>query len=402
MFRDNTTEQKEEKNIVYGPIVVLDVDETLILGRNEKGEPFDTFNQPLIEALIKSGIKEVYLLTSYKLNLLKTQEQRDESRQISRLQLINHLAEKGISVKAVVSNNDLVSPSESKDNSFLDNIPGRYYDQVIKPQEMLILQNPSINLSDPQYSYSELFKIQEKNEGILDEIKKRYSAGNIKSPLSDLLFTSLKRNKIISEVNPRTVLFLDDRQHYIDSVSKIAKKHVIPFDSLKVTYELRTEDYLAFLSKHCPDRVEYPAVVANNFALLQRSKITAETKLTGLLFDSKNKSMILNPVNVVLKVMTRVQNDITYHHDRHDCTGACNAMTHEMNKQIEKLKEIKETLPEKEKKIVEALLNALNDAFDKTKKISTKLAVYFNMDPRDTHQENQDFPHRVSTAMTLY
>ncbi len=387
MLRDHTPEQKEEKYVVYAPIVMLDVDETLILGRNEKDEPFDSFNHSLIEALIKAGIKEVYLLTAYKLKLLKTQAERDEARHISRVQLIDYLKGKGITVKAVVSNHDLVAPPESKENSFLDNIPGSYFERVIKPQEMLILQNPAINLNDPQYSYSEVFRIQEKNEDIVHEINKRYQApvGNIKSPLSDLLFTSLKRNKIISEMNPRTILFMDDKQHYLDAVSTIAKKHALPFDGLKVTYKLKTEDYVAFLSKHCPDRIEYPAIVANNVALLQGSKETAETNLKGFLFDSKNKDMILTPINMVLKVLSRVKNDMNHHPDHHDCTGACNAMIHEMNKQIEKLKEIKKKLPEKEKKIVEALLFNLDDAFHKTKEILASLAAYFNLNIQDTH-----------------
>lgn len=382
MFRHDTTEQKEEKNAVYGPIVVLDVDETLILGHNEKGEPFDSFNHSLVEALMKAGVEDVYLLTSYKLKLLKTQEERDEARQISRVQLINHLAEKGITVKAVVSNHDLIASSESKEISFLDNIPGCYFTRVIKPQEMLLLQNPAINLNNPQYNYSELFRVQEKNDVFLDEIKKRYPTGTIKSPLSDLLFTSLKRNKIISEMKPRTILFLDDKQHYIDSVSEIAKKHALPFEGLKVTPELKTEDYLTFLSKYFPIHVKYPIIVTNNFALLQNSKKTAESKLTGFLFNSKNKEMILTPINAVLRVFSRVQQDLI-NSDHHDCNGACNAMTHEVNKQIIKLKEIKENLPEKEKKIIDALLTDLENVFEKIKEVSANLAAYFNMDIRE-------------------
>lgn len=384
MFRD-TTEQKEEKNVSYGPIVVLDVDETLILGHNEKGEPFDTFNHALIEALNKAGIKNVYLLTSYKLKLLKTQQERDEARQISRVQLIDHLLRNDITVKAVVSNHDLITQPGSSENSFLDNIPGNYFERVIKPQEMLILENPAINLNDPQCSYSELFRIQQKNEDILDRVQKRYPTGNIKSSLSDLLFTYLKREKIISDINPSTILFLDDKQHYLDSVSMIAKKHALPFDGLKVTSELGTKDYLAFLSNRGPDRVAYPTVVANSVALLQSSKSTAEKKLTGLLFTSRNKDMILTPINVVLKVLLRVQNDMIQHPDHHDCTGACNAMIHEMNKQIVKLNEIKGTVPEKEKKIIEACLVDMNTAFHKTKEISATLAAYFHMDIRDPH-----------------
>lgn len=87
---------QDQKN-AFPPIVVLDVDETLILGKNEYSLLAETFNDNLIDAMIKSGMKEIYLLTACRLNILKTKEERNVIKPLTRVDLIRHLKKRNYS-----------------------------------------------------------------------------------------------------------------------------------------------------------------------------------------------------------------------------------------------------------------------------------------------------------------
>lgn len=366
--RISTEEQKvtaRTDNTALEPLVILDVDETLILGRNERGDAIDTFNHELIDALVKANIKEVYLLTSFTLNLVADPIRRKEIELISRLQLIRHLEDKGITVKALISNYDLISSPQNESHSFL---PGHYYATVIRPQEQLILSNPEINLADSgQCDYPTLYAAQENYAGAVKKITSQYAAphNNVKAPLADNFFTWLEQNGILSAGNPRTVLFFDDRQHYLDAVSAMAEKHHIRIDCLKVIKGQRTNDYLHFLSGHyAPDRTEYPAVMA---------------EVKDGLIEYKEHPFIAEPLNKILDVVRRIQDDMKKN-PHHEWIGACKALTREIDKQAELLKNKQATFSKNEQPIVAAFLKDLTDFSAKTGKIFTTLAAHYHVD----------------------
>lgn len=77
------------------PVALLDVDETLTFGSGDK----ITYNDSLIETILASGIKDVYLFTSMRAN---------ERGINDRLLLIEYLKSKGLTVHGVISTSDLV------------------------------------------------------------------------------------------------------------------------------------------------------------------------------------------------------------------------------------------------------------------------------------------------------
>ena len=95
-----------------------------------------------------------------------------------------------------------------------------------------------------------------------------------------------------------------------------------------------------------PDHTQYPAVIA-------------EIKNGLEPYSSNNNKMVSDPVKKILSVIQRIQNDMKKNPHRHDCIGACKALTHEINKQIELIKK-QNTFSEEEKGIVETLLNKLD------------------------------------------
>lgn len=352
--KTGTATADQEQKALLKPLIVLDVDETLILGQNERSEAIDTFNHELIDALVQAGIKEVYLLTSFTLNLVTNPEQREEIQMISRLQLILHLASKGITVKALISNYDLVSSFSS---------PGSYYTKVIRPHEQLILDHPEVDLTDNQQcNYPEFFAAQ---EDYAKEVKEIISDAqydphhNVKAPLANLFFSWLKQNEIpFSEI-----LFFDDRQHYRDAVSAMAEKHNIPIACPVVAKGLKTRDYLTFLADYYPpDRIAYPLAIAD----IKERLMTYGRN--NPFFDQSVRS-----IRTLLTVIGKIQQDIQKN-PRHEWTGACKALTRELTKQADGYK-----FPGVEKTPAGAFIKMLDACNGRLGKIFTTLAAYYNV-----------------------
>jgi small GTP-binding protein len=365
------------------PIVILDIDETLILGQNKNNFAVATFNHQLIKTLVQAGIKEVYLLTAFELRILRTKWERDEDQQLLRLDLINHLEEKGITVKAIVSNHDIVSSydkeaSELKENTWISRcLSGDYYNNIIKPREKSVNDNPDINLNEDKV-YQDVIEQQKKNKVVIDQIISLYKSNNIKSPLADLLFTSLKREGIIFDNKSQTVLFIDDKMHYINAVSEIAKKHEIEIACLQIKnpYE---QNYSDFFSKYYPifSMLEYKnLVLTTNTKLgdIRNQAFHVLTKYSFLGGESKNKNVILTPLNKALEVFSRVKNDMEKNIHDHDYIGACNAMIHELTKRHQELVSNKDKFHLKEQGIVDSITVRFNIAMDELEKLRLQLS----------------------------
>lgn len=99
-------------------IVLLDVDNTLLYGAQ------GVFNRPLIEELIQSGIRDVYLFTNMKLNDIKNFG--CDGARCSRYRLIEFLNQQGLTVLGVVTPAD-------KYCSQADGKPGAAYRTLYTP-----------------------------------------------------------------------------------------------------------------------------------------------------------------------------------------------------------------------------------------------------------------------------
>ncbi|HSW69013.1 MAG TPA: hypothetical protein VLI69_02485 [Gammaproteobacteria bacterium] len=361
-------EEKEPARLSSKPIVVLDVDETLIFGiRGEVG--YNIFNDKLISALVNEGVTEVYLLTSYTLAIAPTRQMREEGiKEILRLELINHLEGKGIIVKELVSDYDL----------FLEGA-GNYYKRA-RPIEQAVLDDPNLDLNDPQAGYLKLLDWQNENVRALGDIRAK-NQNNVKGPLADIFFTFLEEQKIISPANPRTVLFLDDRPHNLEVVESAAKKHGISIKSLRVKRELDNQDYRNFLSDGW---FGYSDTVKNSLVLLQQSREKAERELTGVsigkkigvLFggsgESGNKALILGPLDRVLIVLDSVQKNLE--NPKHDWLTACEMMLQNLGQCIKELREAK--LPPHRAETAKALVNDLNTVLGGVQKAYANLMAH--------------------------
>ncbi len=388
------SEQKIEK--FNKPIVVLDIDETLILGQNAQGSPVDTINDRLIGELVKCGINEVYLFTAFELSLLKTKAERDEIKPVLRLDLIKHLENKGITVKALISNHDLLlNAPEFKDvaevkkdwMSLKANL-GQYYNTFIQPQEERVRQNPEINLGKDE-NYKKIITQQKQNTPFIHKIMDLYKIKNIKSPLSDLLFALLKKEGVSTQT---TILFMDDRMQYIEAMAELAKQHGFKFDSLQIKkpYE---QNYAEFLESFYP-LLEYQNLVVSLKSKLQASRDSLPQALPKFLFfgDSQYVACIQEPITMVLTVFDKVIKDFEKNFNRHDCIGACNAMIKELIKRQTDLEGIKEKLPAQEQKIAEKIIHQFSDAVSILGKIRTSLAIHYQVEFNPMGKMDQQQP----------
>src|SRR5260221_12615889 len=112
--------------------VLLDVDETCAISNKFYGQQDGgyRYNDPLFEALKQMQYTEVYFFTSFNLSSVTSGLQDESVGTPSRLKLIQYLEEKGIKVKGVITPLDVV---------FKQGV-GAYYEQIIKPYEIRVLQ----------------------------------------------------------------------------------------------------------------------------------------------------------------------------------------------------------------------------------------------------------------------
>jgi hypothetical protein len=396
------------------PILILDVDETLILGHNPEGLALETINIRLIDTLIKCGIKEVYLLTAFKLKILKTKAERDEAKPVFRIDLINYLNEKGITVKALISNYDIVLNAVKKgvdedkeSNWFSEQLkPGEYYNTVIKYQEEMVRKNPEIDLNGNK-EYQAIIHYQNEHTLFIESIMNLYKFKNPKSPLADLLFTYLKKEGFFTGDQQQTVLFMDDKMDYINALTELAKKHKIKFSSLQIEKPY-LQNYSEFLAFHYP-LLGYQILVQSiddEFNVLKNNLPQRLPKF--LFFKSSYLDMIQSPLCLVLKVMASVVADIKKNINQHDWVGACNAMIRELIKRQKEFQNRQSLLPLKEQAIAKDILIHFGSAIERLNKIYSSLAIFYqaNFNPlgkaESLHQVIQNQKNTSARVKELY
>lgn len=125
--------------------VLLDVDETCAISNKHYGQQDGgvRYNDALFDALKQNQCTEVYFFTSFKLADLSPQLKDESCGTPSRLKLIQYLKEKGIKVKAVLTPLDV---------EFKQGV-GAYYEQIIKPYEMRVLQGEDLRSGSAAEAY---------------------------------------------------------------------------------------------------------------------------------------------------------------------------------------------------------------------------------------------------------
>lgn len=126
------------------PVALLDVDNTLTFGEGVN----ITYNDNLIETLLASGVKDVYLFSSM----------RNSERDIKdRISLIEHLKSKGLTVHGVISTSDLVWHQRELASQFYQEL-----NQILEVKKlnnkMQIEQETQALLANPKYAELRHFK----------------------------------------------------------------------------------------------------------------------------------------------------------------------------------------------------------------------------------------------------
>jgi ankyrin repeat protein len=117
-------------------IVLLDVDDTCAVSNSLYGQHNGgyRYNEALFQALKANNLTEIYLFTSYSLRAVAPNNNLEPETTPSRLKLISHLRQQGITVLGVLTNFDCEYQQGA----------GAYYEKVIKPYESLVLQGEDI------------------------------------------------------------------------------------------------------------------------------------------------------------------------------------------------------------------------------------------------------------------
>jgi HEAT repeat protein len=126
-------------------IVLLDVDDTCAVSNSLYGQHNGgyRYNEALFQALKANNLTEVYLFTSYSLRAVAMNSKLEPETTPSRLKLINHLKQQGITVLGVLTNFDCQYQQGA----------GSYYEKVIKPYESLVLQGEDIRSEKHKKGY---------------------------------------------------------------------------------------------------------------------------------------------------------------------------------------------------------------------------------------------------------
>lgn len=129
------------------PIVLLDVDETCAISNQQYGEHDGgyRYHEPLFQALLASGLKEVYLFTAYTLTGISKTLEEESVGAPSRLKLLSHLQQRGITVQGVIT---LLDPIYGQGI-------GAYYEQQIKPYEAAVLKGENLYTDGIRNAYQE-------------------------------------------------------------------------------------------------------------------------------------------------------------------------------------------------------------------------------------------------------
>ncbi|PHQ79880.1 MAG: hypothetical protein COB66_05935, partial [Coxiella sp. (in: Bacteria)] len=215
----------------------------------------------LINELVSRGISEVTLVSSMKLNIPKTNSEREEMSWISRLALIEKLSQHGITVKRVVSNYDMANKPGTNEQYN----PGEYYEQHIRPFEQLVSDFPNTDLNK-NTRYTDQFSWQSelslRDTFSLDALKLKQTQcnenkPNIKHALFDRIFVRLSEDE-----RKKALIFIDDKACYITAASEMATKHGLR--DMLLTHQISTEpkyEYAQGLQKEVLskffDRVSY-------------------------------------------------------------------------------------------------------------------------------------------------
>jgi HEAT repeat protein len=129
-------------------IVLLDVDDTSAVSNNLYGDYKGgyRYNESLFQALKANNLTEVYLFTTYSLRDTATSLKLESAGTPSRLKLIDHLKQQGITVLGVLTRLDCEYQQG----------PGAYYEKVIKPYEALVLQGEDVRQEKHKKEYEAL------------------------------------------------------------------------------------------------------------------------------------------------------------------------------------------------------------------------------------------------------
>lgn len=205
-------EIKEKQKKYEKTLALLDVDQTLILTRDVKSpttgrvETKYFLNEELIHHLLASGVTECYLFTDMSLNDISEKVINPEV--ISRLELIEKLQEKGISVLGVITGAD---PNYSP-------IPGEPFKNLYLPQYQRWLKGELTYDDIENHCDDEFEKCKKEMSHYLNLTRAQceHTQVHIKYAMYHHFITHLNFLKLPTFYN--TLLFCDDNIECVDAV----------------------------------------------------------------------------------------------------------------------------------------------------------------------------------------
>ncbi|HXH55158.1 MAG TPA: hypothetical protein VNK03_05395, partial [Gammaproteobacteria bacterium] len=234
--------------------VLLDVDETCAISNKFYGQQDGgyRYNDALFAALKQCECFEVYLFTSFNLGSVTSDEAVGTP---SRLKLIRYLENQGFKVEGVVTPLDAV---------FKKGI-GAYYEEIIKPFEVRILQGENIRIGSAAPAYQ---------AALLDEMKlvKEASELNVgdKGSLYQYFIDSQREALLYPHFN---VVFVDDRPVCLNDVKSANEKYHYPLCLIPA----KPQDTVSYYQK-CVSDFQYSLEVGYIAQQLKRIKALALDK----------------------------------------------------------------------------------------------------------------------------
>jgi hypothetical protein len=247
--------------------VLLDVDETCVISNKFYGQDDAgyRYNHALFTALKACLCTEVYLFTSFNLTTVTQDESVGTA---SRLKLIQDLEEQGFKVLGVATPLDVV---------FKQGV-GAYYEQVIKPYEIHVLNGESIRTGSAAIGYKAA--CEQEMQFIAQAAELKISMVD-KGSLYQYLI-ELQRDTLLY---PRfNVVFVDDRPAYLKDVEEVNQKYGYPLCLIHA----KPQDTVAYYQKLISD-FQYGFEVGDVTQQLERIKVLVLDKAQDEAYQTLQK-----------------------------------------------------------------------------------------------------------------
>lgn len=204
-------------------LALLDVDNTLVFG----DEKTITFNSNLIDTLLESGIRDIFLFTSMRVTTGAVEE---------RQALVRHLREKGFTVHGIITPSDIFWPIEQTlMDDFLQEILNKEDPKALLAQEKykaitdMTASKPGIafetGVKSPENAHATQLHSESANNvlGVIHRFKKEYMSD--KGYMYDL-FVTYKPEWL------GKVVFVDDAESNIKAIIQANERHQLPLLTL--------------------------------------------------------------------------------------------------------------------------------------------------------------------------